>query len=579
MGSGSSPLRTTKIMLIREITKNVEARDALKRGVDQLADAVKVTLGPKGRNVVIQSPYGGHSPIITKDGVTVAKSIELEDPIENMGAQMIRDVAAKTVQLAGDGTTTATILAQKAIELGLAAISEGANPLALKRGMDKAVAAIVRELKKKAIPVTLDGDRIRQVAMVSTNGDEKIANMIAEAMKLVGEHGIVKVEDSKMFETKMEHVKGMHIQSGMVHHFFQNQPGRAVCKLDNPLILVMDKELTVLQALVPILEQVFQTQQPLLVIANEMAGDALALLSHNNQNMKLKCCVVHSPFVPDRFEVLSDIAVYTGGELVSENTGIGLESLKIGQLGRATQVIVDMDTCTIVGGGGNKANISERIMRLSSTIKEGEKDTPAYDATKTRISNMSGGVAMISVGGKSELEAQELRDRIDDAVHATRAAVEEGVLPGGGAAYIQTVSGLAEVILDNDDEMRGWDIVTTCVSEPLYVMLINSGYSHKPDRCIEPQNFWQKLFGIERVYYAPGEVDRIHSFIQAQPLVFNLRINEYEKWGSTEVVDPVKVLRVALESAMSIAGIMLTTEVVVSNKPAMSFIPAKGAQA
>ncbi|MCS6990403.1 MAG: chaperonin GroEL [Chitinophagales bacterium] len=528
------------------ITYTADARDRLKRGVDALADAVKVTLGPKGRNVVIEKKYG--APLVTKDGVTVAKEIELEDPIENMGAQMLKEVASKTSDVAGDGTTTATVLAQAMITAGMKNVAAGANPMDLKRGMDKAAAAVIEHLKSQSSNIGNDIKKIEAVATISANNDPEIGRMIADAMAKVKKEGVITVEEAKGTETTVEVVEGMQFDRGYLSPYFVTNPDKMEAELDRPYILIHDKKISVMKDLLPILEKVAQQGAPLLIIAEEVEGEALATLVVNKIRGTLKVAAVKAPGFGDRRkEMLQDIAVLTGGTVISEEQGYKLENATLGYLGKAEKVIVDKDNTTIVNGAGKKADITARINQIKAQI---ETTTSDYDREKLqeRLAKLSGGVAVLKVGAASEVEMKEKKARVDDALHATRAAVEEGIIPGGGVAYIRALEALDKVKAANEDEETGINIVRRALEEPLRQIAANAGH--------------EGSIVVQKVKEGKGDYG------------FNARTEEYEKLMAAGVIDPTKVARVALENAVSIASMLLTTECVVVEKPKEEKTPA-----
>lgn len=521
------------------INFNTEARDKLRRGVDSLANAVRVTLGPKGRNVVIEKKYG--SPTITKDGVTVAKEIELEDPIENMGAQMVKEVASKTSDVAGDGTTTATVLAQAIITAGLKNVAAGANPMDLKRGIDKAVEAVVENLKSQSEKVGDDNKKIQQVATISANNDISIGKLIAEAMAKVKKEGVITVEEAKGTDTTVEIVEGMQFDRGYLSPYFVTNAEKMEADLETPYILLYDKKISSMKDLLPILEKQVQTGKPLLIIAEEIEGEALATLVVNKIRGTLKICSVKAPGFGDRRkEMLEDIAILTGGVVISEERGYKLENADLSYLGKCEKITVDKDNTTIIGGSGKKADILARVNQIKSQI---ENTTSDYDKEKLqeRLAKLSGGVAVLYIGAATEVEMKEKKDRVDDALHATRAAVEEGIVPGGGVAYIRAVDVLKGVKTLNDDERTGVDIIRRALEEPLRQIVANAG--------IEGSIVVQKV--------REGKAD----------FGFNAREEKYENLMSAGVIDPTKVTRVALEHAASIASMLLTTEAVIVDKP------------
>ncbi|HEY1040402.1 MAG TPA: chaperonin GroEL [Bacteroidia bacterium] len=524
--------------MAKDIIFNIEARDALKRGVDALANAVKVTLGPKGRNVIIDKKFG--APAITKDGVTVAKEIELSHPIENMGAQMLKEVASKTADVAGDGTTTATVLAQAIVTTGLKNVAAGANPMDLKRGIDKAVEAVVANLHKQANPIGNDNKKIEQVATISANNDNAIGKLIAEAMQKVKKEGVITVEEAKGTETTVEVVEGMQFDRGYISPYFVTDAEKMQTVLDNPLILIYDKKISNMKELLPVLEKAVQTGKPVLLIAEDVDGEALATLVVNKIRGSLKIAAVKAPGFGDRRKaMLEDIAILTGGTLISEESGFKLENADLSFLGKAEKVTIDKDNTTIVNGAGKKADITARVNQIKVQI---ENTTSDYDKEKLqeRLAKLAGGVAVLYVGAATEVEMKEKKDRVDDALAATRAAVEEGIVPGGGVAYIRAVSALEKLKGDNDDETTGIQIVKRAIEEPLRQICANSG--------IEGSIVVQKV--------KEGKDD----------FGFNARTEKFENLLKAGVIDPTKVSRVALENAASIAGMLLTTECVLADK-------------
>ncbi|MBA2422736.1 MAG: chaperonin GroEL [Chitinophagales bacterium] len=521
------------------INYTTDARDRLKKGVDSLADAVKVTLGPKGRNVVIEKKYG--APMITKDGVTVAKEIELEDPIENMGAQMVKEVASKTADVAGDGTTTATVLAQAMITAGLKNVAAGANPMDLKRGMDKAVEQVIKNLKSQSQNVGDDNKMIEQVATISANNDSEIGKLISQAMLKVQKEGVITVEEAKGTETTVEIVEGMQFDRGYLSPYFVTNPDKMEADLERPYILIYDKKISSMKDLLPILEKVAQGGAPLLIIAEDLEGEALATLVVNKIRGTLKVTAVKAPGFGDRRkEMLQDIAVLTGGIVISEEQGYKLESATINYLGKAEKIVVDKDNTTIVNGAGKKEDITGRVNQIKAQI---ETTTSDYDKEKLqeRLAKLSGGVAVLYVGAASEVEMKEKKARVDDALHATRAAVEEGIVPGGGVAYIRALDALVDLSSENDDEETGIQIVRRSLEEPLRQIAANAG--------MEGSIVVQKV--------KEGSAD----------FGFNARTEVYENMLAAGVIDPTKVTRVALENAVSIASMLLTTECVIVEKP------------
>jgi chaperonin GroEL len=538
-------------MAAKELLFNTDARSKLKRGVDQLAEAVKVTLGPKGRNVVIDKKFG--SPTVTKDGVTVAKEVELSDPIENMGAQMVKEVATKTSDLAGDGTTTATVLAQAIFREGLKNVTAGANPMELKRGIDRAVEAVVEQLRSISVP-TAGKKEIAQVGTISANNDKEIGNLIAEAMEKVGKDGVITVEEAKGLETTLETVEGMQFDRGYLSPYFVTDPEKMEAVLDDPYILIHDKKISAMKELLPLLEKTAQSGKPLLIIAEDVEGEALATLVVNKLRGTLKVCGVKAPGFGDRRkEMLRDIAVLTGGQVISEELGFKLENATLNDLGRAKRVVVDKDNTTLVDGRGKSDAIQGRIAEIRAAI---EKSTSDYDREKLqeRLAKLSGGVAVINVGAATETELKEKKARVEDALHATRAAVEEGIVPGGGVALVRA-QGALEKVRGTDDEKIGVDIVRRALEEPIRMIAQNAGAegSIVVARVKESK---EKNFG------------------------YNAANDTYEDLVKAGVIDPTKVTRTALQNAASIAGLLLTTECVVvekkEEKPAPAAPPGGG---
>lgn len=520
----------------KDIIFDLKARDGLKQGVDALSNAVKVTLGPKGRNVIIEKSFG--SPIITKDGVTVAKEIELEDSIENMGAQLVKEVASKTNDLAGDGTTTATVLAQAIINTGLKNVTAGANPMDLKRGIDKAVATVIKDLKKQTKKIGDNGDKIEQVAAVAANNDFTIGKLIAEAMGKVKKEGVITIEEAKSIETYVEVVEGMQFDRGYISPYFVTDTEKMEAVYENPYILIHDKKISVMKDLLPILEKAAQSGKPLIIISEDIDGEALATLVVNKIRGSLKVVAVKAPGFGDRRkEMLEDIAVLTGGTVVSEEKGYKLEDTDISYLGEAEKVTIDKDNTTIVSGKGEKAAIQARVKMLKTQIDDSKSE---YDREKLqeRLAKLAGGVAVIYVGAASELEMKEKKDRCDDALNATRAAIEEGIVPGGGVGYLRAIDSLSELKADNEDEETGIAIIKRALEEPLRQIVENAG--------MEGSVVVQKV--------REGKDD----------FGFNARTEVYENLLKSGVIDPTKVVRVALENAASIAGMLLTTECVLA---------------
>jgi chaperonin GroEL len=523
----------------KQVKYNVEARDALKRGVDILANAVKVTLGPKGRNVIIDKKFG--SPSITKDGVTVAKEIELKDPIENMGAQMVKEVASKTADIAGDGTTTATVLAQAIVTAGIKNVAAGANPMDLKRGIDKAVAAIVANLKQQSQTVGEDNNKIKQVASISANNDEVIGALIAEAMGKVGKDGVITVEEAKGTETEVKTVEGMQFDRGYLSPYFVTNADKMEAELENPYILIYDKKISNMKELLPVLEKQVQTGKPLLIIAEDLDGEALATLVVNKIRGSLKVVAVKAPGFGDRRKaMLEDIAILTGGTVISEERGYKLENADLSYLGTAEKVVVDKDNTTIINGAGESEDIKNRVNQIKSQI---ETTTSDYDKEKLqeRLAKLAGGVAVLYVGAASEVEMKEKKDRVDDALHATRAAVEEGIVAGGGVAFIRAIEALEGMKGLNDDETTGIAIVKRAVEEPLRQICENAGI--------------EGSIVVQKVKEGTGDFG------------YNARTDVYENLIAAGVIDPTKVGRVALENAASIAAMLLTTECVLADEP------------
>lgn len=525
--------------MAKQIFFELEARNRMKKGVDTLANAVKVTLGPKGRNVVLEKKFG--APSVTKDGVTVAKEIELEDPIENMGAQMVKEVASKTADIAGDGTTTATVLAQSIISEGLKMVAAGSNPMDLKRGIDKAVAKVVEHLKGQTQTVGNDSNKIQQVAAISANNDAEIGKLIAEAMKKVGKEGVITVEEARGTETTVEVVEGMQFDRGYISPYFVTNSEKMEAELENPYILIYDKKISSMKDILHILEKVAQGGRPLLIIAEDLEGEALATLVVNKLRGTLKVAAVKAPGFGDRRkEMLQDIAVLTKGIVISEEQGYKLENADLSYLGTATTVTIDKDNTTVVGGKGKKDDINARINQIKAQI---EVTTSDYDKEKLqeRLAKLSGGVAVLNVGAATEVEMKEKKDRVDDALHATRAAVEEGIIAGGGTAFIRAIESLDKFKGANEDETTGAAIVRRSLEEPLRQIVANAG--------VEGSVVVNKV--------KEGKAD----------FGFNARTEEYENMLKAGIIDPTKVARVALENAASIAGMLLTTECVVADKP------------
>lgn len=524
--------------MAKEIKFNIKAREELKNGVDALADAVKVTLGPKGRNVIIEKKFG--APHITKDGVTVAREVELEDPFQNMGAQLVKEVASKTGDQAGDGTTTATVLAQAIVNVGLKNVTAGANPMDLKRGIDKAVSAVVESIKAQAQEVDDDISKIENVARVSANNDEEIGRLIAEAMEKVKKEGVITVEEAKGTETSVDVVEGMQFDRGYISPYFVTNSEKMECEMDSPYILLYDKKISNLKDMLPILEAVAQSGRPLLIIAEDVDNEALATLVVNRLRGSLKICAVKAPGFGDRRkEMLEDIAVLTGGTVISEVKGMQLAQATINDLGTAEKVSVNKDNTTIVNGAGSKDAIAARVSQIKAQI---ETTTSNYDKEKLqeRLAKLAGGVAVLYIGAPSEVEMKEKKDRVDDALSATRAAIAEGIVPGGGVAYIRSLAALDELKGDNDDENTGIAIIRRAIEEPMRQIMANAG--------VEGAVILQKV--------KDGKGD----------FGYNARTDSFENFFETGVIDPAKVTRVALENAASIAGMFLTTECVIADK-------------
>jgi len=525
--------------MAKKIDFNLTARDGLKRGVDALANAVKVTLGPKGRNVVIDKKFG--APHVTKDGVSVAKEIELKDPVENMGAQMLKEVASKTADIAGDGTTTATVLAQAIVTAGLKNVAAGANPMDLKRGIEKATKAAVERLNELAHPVGDDNTKIQQVASISANNDPSIGSLIAEAMKKVGKDGVITVEEAKGLETTVEVVEGMQFDRGYLSAYFTTNTEKMEAELENAFILIYDKKVSTMKDLLPVLEKVVQTGRPLVIIAEDIEGEALATLVVNKIRGSLKIAAVKAPGFGDRRkEMLQDIAVLTGGTVISEEQGRKLDDATLADLGTAEKITIDKDNTTIVNGAGQKDAIQARINQIKVQI---ENTTSDYDREKLqeRLAKLSGGVAVLYIGAATEVEMKEKKDRVDDALHATRAAVEEGIVPGGGVSFIRAISALDGLTGANEDETTGIQIVRRALEEPLRQIIANAG--------------GEGSIVVQKVLEGKDDFG------------YNARTDVYENLITAGVIDPKKVSRVALENAASIGGMILTTECVLSEIP------------
>lgn len=526
-------------MAAKEIVFDHEAREALKRGVDALANAVKVTLGPKGRNVIIDKKFG--APHVTKDGVTVAKEIELSSTQDNLGAQLVKEVASKTNDDAGDGTTTATVLAQSIVTVGLKNVTAGANPMDLKRGIDKAVVKVVEILKKQSKTVGEDLSKIEQVATVSANNDTEVGRLIAEAMKKVKKEGVITIEEAKSTDTTVDVVEGMQFDRGYLSAYFVTDTEKMEAVLENPLILIYDKKISTMKDLLPILEQSVQTGKPLLIIAEDIDGEALATLVVNRLRGNLRIAAVKAPGFGDRRkEMLEDIAILTGGAVISEEKGMKLEAAKIADLGKAEKIVIDKDNTTIVNGGGNKKNIDARVGQIKSQI---ENTTSDYDKEKLqeRLAKLAGGVAVLYVGAATEVEMKEKKDRVQDALSATRAAIAEGIIPGGGVAFVRCIEALEKMKGENEDEQTGIAIIKRAIEEPARMIAQNAGVD--------------------------GSVVILKIKEGKDDFGYNARTDKYENLMSVGVIDPTKVARIALENAASIAGMILTTECIVSEKP------------
>lgn len=538
--------------MAKEITFEVDARDTLKRGVDALSNAVKVTLGPKGRNVIIDKKFG--APTVTKDGVTVAKEIELKHPIENMGAQMVKEVASKTADVAGDGTTTATVLAQAIITAGLKNVAAGANPMDLKRGIDLAVSAVVENLKKQSQTIGEDTRKIEQVATISSNNDHTIGKLIAEAMDKVKKEGVITVEEAKGTETEVKIVEGMQFDRGYLSPYFVTNAEKMEAELENAYILIYDKKISTMKDLLPILEKSAQSGKPLLIIAEEVDGEALATLVVNKLRGSLRVAAVKAPGFGDRRKaMLEDIAILTGGTLISEESGYKLENADLSYLGKAEKITIDKDNTTIVNGAGKKDNIKSRVNQIKAQI---ESTTSDYDKEKLqeRLAKLAGGVAVLYIGAATEVEMKEKKDRVDDALHATRAAVEEGIVPGGGVAYLRAISAIENLKGENDDQTTGIAIIKRALEEPLRQIVENAGI--------------EGSIVVQKVKEGKGDYG------------YNATTGTYENLYKAGVIDPTKVTRVALENAASIASMLLTTECVISDvreeKSAMPAMPPGG---
>jgi len=535
--------------MAKEIKYNIDARALLKEGVDKLADAVKVTLGPKGRNVVLEKKFG--APQVTKDGVTVAKDIELSDPYQNMGAQMVKEVASKTGDIAGDGTTTATVLAQALINVGLKNVTAGANPMDIKRGIDKAVEKVIKHLVSQATVIGDDLAKIEQVARISANDDQEIGKLIAEAMSKVHKEGVITVEESKGTTTYVEVVEGMQFDRGYISAYFVTNAEKMEAELENPYILIYDKKISSMKDMLPILEASAQTSKPLLIVAEDVEGEALATLVVNRLRGSLRVCAVKAPGFGDRRkEMLEDIAILTGGTVISEEKGLKLEHATLEMLGTAEKITVNKENTTIVNGFGDKEMIKARVGQIKQQMTTTTSD---YDKEKLqeRLAKLAGGVAVLYIGAASEVELKNKKDRVDDSLHATRAAIEEGIVPGGGVAYIRAIAALEGLKGDNEDQTTGIEIVKRAIEEPLRQIAINSG----KEGAVVAQN----------VKAGKGDYG------------YNAQTDNYEKLNKSGVIDPVKVVRVALENAASVAGMFLTTEaVVVEEKEEHPSMPPQG---
>ena len=534
--------------MAKDIHFEVEAREKLKKGVDTLANAVKVTLGPKGRNVVIGKKFG--APHITKDGVTVAKEIDLADPVENMGAQMVKEVASKTADIAGDGTTTATVLAQAIISSGMKSVASGANPMDLKRGIDKAVSSVVKSLKSFSKEVGSDNDKIKQIATISANNDETIGALIAEAMKVVGNDGVITVEEAKGTETEVKTVEGMQFDRGYLSPYFVTNAEKMIVEMDNPYILIYDKKISNMKELLPVLEPVVQSGKSLLIIAEDLDGEALATLVVNRIRASLKIAAVKAPGFGDRRKaMLEDIAVLTGGQVISEEKGLTLEGATLDMLGTAEKIEIDKDNTTIVNGAGNKEDISARVTQIKAQI---ESTTSDYDREKLqeRLAKLAGGVAVLYVGAATEVEMKEKKDRVDDALAATRAAVEEGIVPGGGVALIRASESLETLKGENEDETTGIAIVKRAIEEPLRQIVANAG--------------GEGAVIVQKVREGKDDFG------------YNARTEVFQDLYAAGVIDPTKVTRIAIENAASIAAMLLTTECVITDQPEENLPPMGG---
>jgi len=523
----------------KKIHFDTTAREKLKKGVDTLADAVKVTLGPRGRNVILDKKFG--APAITKDGVTVAKDIELNDPFENMGAQLVKEVASKTADKAGDGTTTATVLAQAIFAAGIKSVTSGANPTDLKRGIDKAVAAVIAHLRTQAKTITISGSDVANVATISGNNDAEIGKLIAQAFNKVGKDGVITVEEARGTETEVKTVEGMQFDRGYLSPYFVTNPEKMEVEMDRPFILIYDKKVSNMKELLPTLEQVAQTGRPLLIVAEDVDGEALATLVVNKIRGALKVCAVKAPGFGDRRKaMLEDLAILTGGQVISEEVGLKLDNVKLTDLGTAEKLIVDKDNTTVVNGAGTKDKIEGRIAQIKIQI---ENTTSDYDREKLqeRLAKLAGGVAILYIGAATEVEMKEKKDRVDDALHATRAALEEGIVPGGGVALIRTIEALDGVEVYNEDEKIGVNIIRTALESPLRTIISNAG--------------GEGSVVVAKVKEGAGDFG------------YNARDDRYESFFAAGIIDPTKVTRLALENAASIAGLLLTTEAIIADDP------------
>jgi chaperonin GroEL len=532
--------------MAKEIKFNTQAREELKKGVDILADAVKVTLGPKGRNVILDKKFG--APHITKDGVSVAREVELDEPMQNMGAQLVKEVASKTGDDAGDGTTTATVLAQAIINVGLKNVTAGANPMDLKRGIDKAVEKVVEHIKEMAEPVGEDFKKIEDVARISANNDEKIGALIAEAMKKVKKEGVITVDEAKGTETTIDIVEGMQFDRGYISPYFVTNTEKMECEMESPYILIYDKKISNLKDLLPVLEATAQSGRPLLIVAEDVDQEALATLVVNRLRGSLKICAVKAPGFGDRRkEMLEDIAILTGGVVISEEKGMQLANTTLEHLGRAEKVNINKENTTIVNGAGDKDSIAARVAQIKAQIAQTKSD---YDREKLqeRLAKLAGGVAVLHIGAPSEVEMKEKKDRVDDALSATRAAIAEGIVPGGGVAYIRCLKALEGLKGENDDEQTGIDIVRRAIEEPMRQIAANAGV--------------EGAVVVQKVSEGSGDFG------------YNARHDKYENLYAAGVIDPAKVTRVALENAASIAGMFLTTECVIAEKKEENPAPA-----